>query len=82
MDSKIENETSNGNIISAMTHALRNLESTPKQHQSKEYQEICNTIIQFIEQNCIHQIVYDSIDTCTDCSKTIRYCIKCEKTFE
>ena len=71
----------NNEIISAMTQALRNLESTPKQYQSTEYQEIYARIQQFIEQNCIHQIVYDSIDTCSDCSQTIKYCVKCEETF-
>ena len=72
----------NNNIIQSMTQALRNLEATPKILQSPEYQEIYNKIQQFIEKTCIHQIVHDSIDTCTDCSKTIRYCIKCEKTFD
>lgn len=71
----------NNEIISAMTQALHNLEYTPKEYQTEEYQEIYNKIKQFIEQNCIHQIVYDSIDICSDCSQTIKYCVKCEKTF-
>ena len=69
-------------MIQSMCAALRNLDYVTLDNRSLEYQEIYDKIKHFIENNCNHHIVYDSIDTCTDCSKTIKYCIHCEKTFD
>jgi len=81
LDTEITNECANNKMIYSMSIALQTLELTPKEYQTEEYHEIYNSIKQFIEKNCIHQIEYDSIDISPDCSKTIRYCLKCEKTF-
>ena len=78
---EITNECANNKMIYSMSKALQALELTPKEYQTEEYQEIYNRIKQFIEKKCIHQIVYDSIDTSPDSSRMIRYCLKCEKTF-
>ena len=68
--------------IQSMTAALRNLEYVTPSARTVEYQEICNKIKQFIEINCVHKIVCDSIDTNIDSSQQIKYCIHCEKTFD
>lgn len=74
--------TSNTYMIQSMCAALRNLEYVAIDGQSKEYQEICNKIKQFIELNCVHKIISDSVDTCQgEQSTNIKYCIHCDKTF-
>ena len=68
-------------MIQSMCAALRNLEYVSESDQTAEYKMICDKIRQFIEKNCVHHVVYDSIDTCMETSKTIKYCIHCEKNF-
>ena len=70
------------NMIQSMCAALHNLEYIQESEQTSEYKDICTKIRQFIECNCVNKIVYDSIDTGPDSSKTIKYCVYCEKTFD
>jgi len=79
----MNNQTVNNTyIIQSMCAALRNLEYVSLENQSTEYQEICNKIKQFIDVNCVHKIILDTIDTCQgDSSTIIKYCIHCDKTF-
>ena len=67
--------------IQSMCAALRNLEYVAVENRTLEYQLICDKIKQFIEINCVHKIVQDSVDISCDCSQSIKYCIHCEKTF-
>ena len=46
-----------------------------------ELQAICDLMDKYIENNCQHHIVYDTIDISPDASQTIRYCEYCEKNF-
>jgi len=69
-------------MIQSMTAALRNLDYVSIEKQSPDYQEIYNKIKQFIDVNCVHKIIFDSVDTCCgENSIAIKYCIHCDKTF-
>ena len=69
-------------MIQSMCAALRNLNYVQASDQTPEYKDICAKITQFIECNCVHKIVFDSIDISPDNSKTIKYCLHCEKSFD
>jgi hypothetical protein len=47
-----------------------------------EYSSIVDSIKHYIMKHCIHDKVYDSIDTGPETSKTICYCKNCHETFD
>jgi hypothetical protein len=46
-----------------------------------EYISIIDSIKNYIMKHCIHDKVYDSVDTGSETSKTICYCKNCHETF-
>lgn len=46
-----------------------------------EIQQIHELVVNYIESNCIHNIVTDYIDITPDYGHNIRYCDICMKTF-
>jgi RNA binding exosome subunit len=73
---------SNNEDIDHMMRAKSNLESLPNELKNEEYKMILNLIKQYIENNCKHHIICDSIDLNYDESRTIYYCLDCMKTFD
>jgi len=73
---------SNNEDIDHMMRAKSNLESLPNELKNEEYKMILNLMKQYIEKNCKHHIICDSIDLNYDESRTIYYCLDCMKTFD
>lgn len=73
---------SNNEDIDHMMKAKSNLESLPNELKNDEYKMILSLIKQYIEKNCKHHIICDSIDLNYDESRTIYYCLDCMKTFD
>jgi hypothetical protein len=73
---------SNNQDIEYMMRAKTNLEALPVELQNDEYDIILNLIKKYIEKNCKHHIINDSIDLNYDESRTIYYCLDCMKTFD
>jgi hypothetical protein len=73
---------SNNQDIDQMMRAKSNLESLPTELKNEEYNMILELIKQYIEKNCKHHIIRDSIDLNYDESRTIYYCLDCMKTFD
>jgi hypothetical protein len=73
---------SNNQDIDQMMRAKSNLESLPTELKTEEYNMILELIKQYIEKNCKHHIIRDSIDISYDESRTIYYCLDCMKTFD
>ena len=46
-----------------------------------EIQQIHELVVNYIESNCVHNIVTDYIDITPDYGHNIRYCDICMKTF-
>lgn len=46
-----------------------------------EIQQIHELVVNYIESNCVHNIVTDYIDITPDYGRNIRYCDICMKTF-
>tara|TARA_B100000902_G_scaffold54557_1_gene61273 strand:- start:318 stop:539 length:222 start_codon:yes stop_codon:yes gene_type:complete len=46
-----------------------------------EIQQIHELVVNYIESNCVHNIVTDYIDVTPDYGHSIRYCDICMKTF-
>lgn len=74
--------TSNNEDIDLMMRAKTNLETLPDELKNDEYNTILDLIKKYIENNCKHHIVSDSIDLNYDESRTIYYCLDCMKTFD
>ena len=53
----------------------------PISKTSTEYQQIVNTVQDFLLKNCDHLLVYDYIDITPDRSERICYCSRCFTTF-
>lgn len=69
--------------IDLMMRAKSNLEGIPPNcSKPEEYDTILAMIIDYIDKNCKHHIVRDSIDINCDESRTIYYCEYCSKTFD
>jgi hypothetical protein len=73
---------SNNEDIDHMMRARTNLETLPDEFKNDEYNMILDLIKKYIETNCQHDIVSDSIDLNYDESRTIYYCRDCMKTFD
>lgn len=73
---------SNNQDIDHMMRAKSNLESLPTELKTEEYNMILDLIKKYIDNNCKHHVVRDSIDLNYDESRTIYYCIDCMKTFD
>lgn len=73
---------SNNQDIDQMMRAKSNLETLPTELKNEEYNMILELIKQYIEKNCKHHIIRDSIDLNYDESRTIYYCLDCMKTFD
>ena len=71
-------ENDNRNTIDAMCRAKSVL-----QYRSNDpsINIIISLIEEYISKNCLHNIVYDTIDITPDTSKTIRYCTECYTDF-
>ena len=65
-----------------MVNARSCLNSVSKEEQDDEWKSILKTINKYIEQICVHEFVYDWIDTDPDRSAMIQYCVHCEKTMD
>ena len=66
-----------------MMRAKSSLESMPLEcSKNEEYDIILELIKKYIDKNCKHHIVCDSIDISYDESRTIYYCEHCSKTFD
>jgi len=78
----LTDSSNNDVIIQMMEIANSALNSIPESQQNAEYREICIKIQTFIDKHCEHHIVFDLIDINPDVSKTIQYCVKCNKTYE
>lgn len=57
---------------------LKHLMPSPKKEIVEIYEKICS----YIDNNCKHVLIRDSIDISLDTSKTIIYCEICLQTFE
>jgi hypothetical protein len=69
--------------IHLMMRAKSNLEGIPQNcPKPEEYDTILTMIKDYIDKNCKHHIVCDSIDISCDESRTIYYCEYCSKTFD
>jgi len=69
--------------IHLMMRAKSNLEGIPQNcPKTEEYDTILAMITDYIDKNCKHLIVSDSIDISCDESRTIYYCEYCSKTFD
>ena len=68
--------------IDLMMRARTNLESLPEYLKNDDYTNILKLIQKYIDNNCKHNIVSDSIDLNYDESRTIYYCLDCMKTFD
>lgn len=73
---------SNNEDIDHMMRAMTNLEALPIELKNEEYNMILDLIKKYIEKNCKHNIISDSIDLNYDESRTIYYCLDCMKTFD
>jgi hypothetical protein len=67
--------------IELLSRAKTYLDAMPIQLQSPDYRKIVELVNSYIEKNCKHQIIDDSIDVGYEQSRTIRYCELCLKTF-
>jgi len=65
-----------------MVNARSCLNSVSKEDQDDEWKTILKSINKYIEQICLHDFVYDWIDTDPDRSSMIQYCVHCEKTMD
>lgn len=73
--------------IRAMVSAKQTLEYyvatvDPSSPAGQDYLSAYRQLQQYIEQHCIHEYIYDWIDTDYETSRRIRYCKHCEKTVE
>jgi hypothetical protein len=68
--------------IEIMAKVKSYLELYPEKLRSAEYTNIANAVASYLETNCVHKIIIDSIDITPDSSQTIYYCEKCYKTFD
>jgi len=69
--------------IHLMMRAKTNLEGIPEVcTKNEEYDKILEMIKNYIDKNCKHHIVCDSIDINYDESRTIYYCEYCSKSFD
>lgn len=69
------------NRIHSISIALNRLTMINHSSYDEEFHNICSQIKAYIEKNCKHQIVTDTIDISPDCSKTIQYCAICMTNF-
>jgi len=65
-----------------MTKAKESLEKLSITDQDFEYHLILNYIIEYLKQNCRHNVIKDTIDITPDHSKSISYCEYCELSFD
>jgi hypothetical protein len=75
----MENEDVIRESVEIMVRAQNYLDGLPKNLQSPDYVKIVELVNSYIETNCKHRIVQDSIDLGPDSSKTIYYCETCYK---
>jgi len=69
------------NDIEYMYRAHSILINLPTDKRNAEYNAIYELISKYIDTQCVHHIIYDTIDITPDHSKTIQYCDRCYKTF-
>jgi serine protease inhibitor len=74
-------ETNEQLAIELLSRAKTYLDAMPTNLQPQEYQKIIELVNNYIEKNCKHKIIDDSIDVGYEQSRTIRYCELCLKTF-
>lgn len=67
--------------IDSMVRALGALSYISAGDQDEEYNRVIASINDYIMKHCIHDKVYDSIDTGPESSKTICFCLHCYTTF-
>lgn len=67
--------------IELLSRAKTYLDAMPAHSQPPEYRKIIDMVNNYIEKNCKHKIIDDSIDVGYEQSRTIRYCELCLKTF-
>lgn len=71
----------NTNEVNIMIEVRNNMEKIPLDYQTIEYYNIYKSITSYIEKNCQHNLVQDTIDIDLDTSRTICYCNRCFMTF-
>ena len=74
-------ETNEQLAIELLSRAKTYLDAMPTNLQPQEYQKIIELVNNYIEKNCKHKIIDDSIDVGYEQIRTIRYCELCLKTF-
>lgn len=68
--------------IEMLCRAKTYLDALPIRIQPPDYKKIVEMVNSYIEKNCKHKIINDSIDVGYEESRTIRYCELCLKTFD
>lgn len=68
-------------IIRKMAKISDYLKDTPTEYKNNLYQQIENSVNQYIREFCEHKIVQDSIDISPTRSQRIVYCEICETDF-
>ena len=73
---------SNSYEVNVLIHVKQKLEEIPEPHQSIEYKNIVQLILNFLHVQCQHKIIIDYIDTSPENSQPIFYCERCLETFD
>ena len=67
--------------INSLTRSLFLLQGCSIKTNDEEYNLIIESIKNYIEKHCIHNVVYDLFDSTPFHSYSVKYCTKCEKQF-
>jgi len=68
--------------VNIMIRVKKILEEHPENERNTDYDKIVGFVSNYINNNCVHSIIMDSIDIDPERSQTIYYCEKCEKMFD
>ena len=70
------------NSVNIMIRVRELLGQHIKNERTPDYDKIVELVCDYINNNCVHSVIMDSIDIDAERSQTIYYCEKCEKTFD
>lgn len=65
------------NTVSFVINAKKQMERLPSPYRTKSYQNLINTMEQYLEKTCSHIPIVDYIDTHPEASHRIVYCKIC-----
>ena len=68
-------------ILHSLPFSLENLQET-KEEKMEKIKKMKSLVNEYLTEYCKHSIIDDFIDIDPDRSKYIRYCEKCELTFQ